>query len=56
MARLLVVDDERDMCDLIVHRLSAAGHEVLAADSAAAAFALVERHGMPHAAITWRDL
>ena len=56
VARLLVVDDERDMCDLLVHRLGAAGHEVLAADSAAAALALVERHGMPQAAILDVDM
>ena len=32
MARLLVVDDERDILDLIAKRMVAAGHEVFTAD------------------------
>lgn len=56
MARLLVVDDEPDMCDLLVRRLGRLGHEVLAADSAAAAAEMVDRHGKPDAVILDVDM
>jgi CheY-like chemotaxis protein len=51
MARLLVVDDEVDILELVVRRLQPLGHEVRSADSAAAALASVERHGMPDAVV-----
>ncbi|MGI5245766.1 response regulator [Dactylosporangium sp. CA-139066] len=56
MARLLVVDDEPDVRDLIVKRLQADGHDVLAAEDGAAALAAVARHGLPEAAILDVDL
>lgn len=56
MARLLVVDDEPDMRDLIAQRMVQAGHEVLAADEAPSALALIGRHGPPDAAILDVDL
>ncbi|HEY0001800.1 MAG TPA: response regulator [Actinoplanes sp.] len=51
MAYLLVVDDDVDMLDLVVHRLRPTGHEVRSAVSAAVALALVEQFGMPDAVI-----
>jgi CheY-like chemotaxis protein len=56
MARLLVVDDEGDMRDLIAHRMVQAGHQVLAADGPVPALALVEQHGMPDAVILDIDM
>ncbi|GAA2350708.1 response regulator [Dactylosporangium salmoneum] len=56
MARLLVVDDEQDVRDLIVKRLRTDGHDVLAAENGAAALAAVARHGLPEAAILDVDL
>ncbi|HEX9998956.1 MAG TPA: response regulator [Actinoplanes sp.] len=56
MARLLIVDDEADLLALLVRRLTAAGHTVAAADSAAAALAMVDRQGLPDAAILDVDL
>ncbi|MER7280222.1 response regulator [Dactylosporangium sp. NPDC000244] len=56
MARLLVVDDEPDVRDLIVKRLTADGHDVLAAENGAAALATVAEHGLPEAAILDVDL
>ncbi|MER7001614.1 response regulator [Dactylosporangium sp. NPDC000555] len=56
MARLLVVDDEQDVRDLIVKRLRADGHDVISAEHGAAALAAVARHGMPEAAILDVDL
>jgi DNA-binding response OmpR family regulator len=56
MARLLVVDDEQDMRDLLTYRMVQAGHEVLAADSAVVALALVEQHGIPDAVILDVDM
>ena len=56
MARLLVVDDEPDMCDLLTRRLVREGHEILAADGAVTAWELVERHGMPDAVILDVDM
>ncbi|MGI5169928.1 response regulator [Spirillospora sp. CA-253888] len=51
MARLLIVEDEPDIRDLIARQLRGEGHEVLAVGSAAAAFAAVRRHGPPEAAV-----
>ncbi len=51
MARLLVVEDEQDVLDLVVRRLAEAGHTVLGTGSGAGALAIVDRHGPPDAAI-----
>ncbi|GAB3864821.1 response regulator [Dactylosporangium cerinum] len=56
MARILVVDDEQDVLELIVKRLRADGHEVLAAASGDAALEQVARHGLPDGAILDVDL
>lgn len=56
MARILVVDDEQDVLELLVKRLRADGHEVLPAASGAEALAAVGRHGLPEAAILDVDL
>ncbi|WP_041840718.1 response regulator [Actinoplanes friuliensis] len=56
MARLLVVDDERDILDLLARRLREDGHEVLSADSADTALALVRAHGLPDAVVLDVDL
>jgi CheY-like chemotaxis protein len=56
MARILVVDDEQDVLELIVRRLHADGHECLAAASGAGALDVVARHGLPDAAILDVDL
>lgn len=49
--RVLVVDDEPDVRDLIVRWLRRDGHDVLASGSAAAALEAVELHGMPDVAL-----
>ncbi|GAA2592101.1 hypothetical protein GCM10010399_23350 [Dactylosporangium fulvum] len=56
MARLLVVDDEQDVRDLIVKRLRADGHDVLAAENGVTALAAVARHGLPDAVILDVDM
>lgn len=56
MARILVVDDELDVLELIVKRLRADGHEVVAAGSGAEALDAVARGGLPDAAILDVDL
>ena len=56
MATLLVVDDEQDIRDLVVKRLVRDGHKVLSADGGLIALALIERHGMPDAAILDLDM
>ena len=56
MTRLLVVDDELDIRDLVVKRLVRDGHEVLSAGGGAEALALVREHGMPDAAILDIDM
>lgn len=56
MARLLVVDDEQDILDLVVKRLMREGYEILAADCAATALALVQQHGPPDGAVLDVDL
>ncbi|GGK43170.1 hypothetical protein GCM10010124_40010 [Pilimelia terevasa] len=56
MARVLVVDDERDVRDLVVRRLRADGHEVVAAHDAGSALHAVDRHGRPDAAVLDVDL
>jgi two-component system phosphate regulon response regulator PhoB len=42
MARVLVVEDEKDLQDLVAYNLRAAGHEVLVADDAETALALAD--------------
>jgi two-component system OmpR family response regulator len=56
MARLLVVEDEPDLRDLLVQRLQGAGHKVVALASGPAALEAVERDGPPDAAVLDVDL
>jgi len=56
MARLLVVDNEPDICALIARYLVRAGHEVLCAHEASTALAEVELHGPPDAAVLDVDM
>jgi DNA-binding response OmpR family regulator len=51
MARILVVDDDRDLRSLVDFRLRKAGHEVLTAGDAAHALAIVMTRGAPDLAI-----
>jgi two-component system OmpR family response regulator len=56
VARLLVVDDERDILDLLVRRLREDGHDVLSADSGDTALSLVREHGVPDAVVLDIDM
>jgi two-component system OmpR family response regulator len=56
VARLLVVDDEQDILDLVVKRLRQDGHAVESAESGPAALVHVQRHGMPDAAVLDIDM
>lgn len=56
MARLLVVEDEPDLCDLLVQRFEAAGHEVTSVGTGAAALRAVDADGRPDAAVLDVDL
>ncbi|MCA2216582.1 response regulator transcription factor [Jidongwangia harbinensis] len=56
MARLLVVDDERDIRDLVVKRLERDGHQVLAAGGGPEALVVVAEHGLPDAVILDIDM
>ncbi|HMN26788.1 MAG TPA: response regulator transcription factor [Caldilineaceae bacterium] len=49
--RILVVDDEAELRRLLARKLSAAGYEVVEAESALCALALLQRIGLPHLAI-----
>lgn len=49
--RILVVDDERDILQLIQHKLESAGYRVSVAESGEAALELIARQGLPHLAI-----
>ena len=51
MARVLVVEDEPTMRELVAARLKAAGHQIVAADSGAAAVDIVTRRGAPDVAV-----
>jgi CheY-like chemotaxis protein len=51
MARVLVVDDDRDILELVRLRLERAGHVVLAAAGGPEALEAVEEHGPPHVAV-----
>jgi len=56
MARLLVVDNEPDICALIARHLVRAGHQVICAHDAATALAEVALHGPPDAAVLDIDM
>ncbi|OLF07659.1 response regulator transcription factor [Actinophytocola xanthii] len=47
MARMLVVDDDPDVAELVALWLRGDGHDVLLADSASAALTLVDGQGPP---------
>src|SRR5918992_659136 len=47
MSRVLVVDDDSNLRQLVTIRLQKAGHRVVAADSAAEALAFVAQRGAP---------
>jgi CheY-like chemotaxis protein len=47
MSRVLVVDDDPNLRELVMIRLQKAGHRVMAADSAAEALAVVHQRGAP---------
>ncbi|GLW93266.1 response regulator transcription factor [Actinokineospora globicatena] len=51
MARVLVVEDDTDVRDLVAQWLREDGHEVLAVESGVLALAAVERDGLPHAVV-----
>jgi CheY-like chemotaxis protein len=51
MARVLAVDDDRDLLKLVEHQLRRAGHSVAAASTGPQAVELVETHGAPDVAI-----
>ena len=50
MARVLVVEDEPTMRELVSARLKAAGHQIVAADTGAAAVEVVTQRGAPDVA------
>jgi two-component system, OmpR family, response regulator len=56
VARLLVVDNEPDICALIARYLVRAGHEVICAHDSATALAEVALHGPPDAAVLDVDM
>ncbi|PPK65463.1 response regulator [Actinokineospora auranticolor] len=56
MARVLVVDDDEDVRDLVARWLRADGHDVLAVDGGALALAAIERHGLPQVAVLDVDM
>jgi CheY-like chemotaxis protein len=47
MSRVLVVDDDPNLRQLVTIRLQKAGHRVMSADSAAEALAVVQQRGAP---------
>ena len=56
MARLLVVDDEQDITEVLAQYLRRVGHEVLTAYGAEPALELVDRQGRPDAVVLDVDL
>jgi two-component system cell cycle sensor histidine kinase/response regulator CckA len=50
--RVLVVDDEPQICDLVRRVLEGAGYRVTTANSGAAAIEEVTQHGAPHLLLT----
>jgi two-component system, OmpR family, response regulator len=51
VARVLVVEDDGDVRDLVVRRVRAEGHRVIAAADGRTALAAVAAHGAPDAAL-----
>jgi CheY-like chemotaxis protein len=51
MARVLVVEDEPTMRELVSARLKAAGHQIVAAETGAAAVDVVTSRGAPDVAV-----
>ena len=51
MARVLIVDDDPDILEVVRLRVTRAGHPVLCARSGPEAIALVTRHGAPEVAV-----
>ncbi len=51
MARVLVVDDDPDILNLVSFRLRQGGHKVISAGSGEQALAIVEEHGTPEVAV-----
>ncbi|RJK95477.1 response regulator transcription factor [Vallicoccus soli] len=51
MARVLVVEDDPDIRELVSLRLRAAGHRTVAVDDGESALALVDAHGGPEVAV-----
>ncbi len=51
MARVLVVDDDQDLLQLVVSRLRQAGHQAAGAATAAKALELVAQRGAPEVAV-----
>ncbi len=51
MSRVLVVDDDPNMRDLVSIRLRKAGHRVLTAESGAAALVILDQQGAPDVAV-----
>ncbi len=51
MARVLVVEDEPTVRELVVARLRAAGHQVVSADTGAQAVDVVSTRGVPDVAV-----
>lgn len=51
MARVLVVEDDQDIRDLVARRLQGAGHQVAPAASADEALAVVTERGAPELAV-----
>ena len=51
MARVLLVDDDTDILELVKRRVGGAGHRVLAAGSGPEALALVANRGAPEVAV-----
>ncbi len=51
MTRILVVEDDTDVRALIARRLTAAGHQVIAVDSAESAIDTVDARGLPDLAV-----
>ena len=51
MARVLIVDDDVDILEVVRFRVTRAGHQALCARSGPEALALVARHGAPEIAV-----
>lgn len=51
LQRILVVDDDPSIVQLVAHKLEASGFDVLRASSGQDALDVIERHGLPHLAV-----